>query len=62
MRALPMNKPLKLMAFAALAVLLASCSTSRAPTQKTSGTAVRAMPGLDIAKMPESELLQTRGW
>jgi pyridoxal 5'-phosphate synthase pdxS subunit len=21
-----------------------------------------AMPGLDIAKMPESELLQTRGW
>ncbi|MEO6676435.1 MAG: septal ring lytic transglycosylase RlpA family protein [Pseudomonas sp.] len=48
MRALPMNKPLKLMAFAALAVLVASCSTSRAPTQKTSGTAVRAMPGLDI--------------
>jgi len=48
MRALPMKKPLKLMAFAALAVLLASCSTSRAPTQKTSGTAVRAMPGLDV--------------
>ena len=21
-----------------------------------------AMPGLDIAKLPESELLQTRGW
>jgi len=21
-----------------------------------------AMPGLDIAKMPESELMQTRGW
>jgi pyridoxal 5'-phosphate synthase pdxS subunit len=21
-----------------------------------------AMPGLDISKMPESELLQTRGW
>ena len=21
-----------------------------------------AMPGLDIAKMPEAELLQTRGW
>ncbi|WCM50769.1 septal ring lytic transglycosylase RlpA family protein [Pseudomonas sp. WJP1] len=47
MRALPMNKPLKLMAFAALAVLLASCSTSRAPTQKSS-TAVRSAPGLDI--------------
>lgn len=47
MRALPMNKPLKLMAFAALAVLLASCSTSRAPTQKSS-TAIRATPGLDI--------------
>src|ERR1700712_561068 len=48
MRALPMKKPLKLMAFTALAVLLASCSTSRAPTQKTSSTAVRSAPGLDI--------------
>ena len=48
MRALPMNKPLKLMAYTALAVLLASCSTSRAPTQKTSSTAVRSAPGLDI--------------
>ncbi|RON21246.1 hypothetical protein BK660_11235 [Pseudomonas brassicacearum] len=48
MQALPMNKPLKLMAFAALAVLLASCSTSRAPTQKSPSTAVRATPGLDI--------------
>lgn len=47
MRALPMNKPLKLMAFAALAMLVASCSTSRAPTQKAS-TAVRSAPGLDI--------------
>lgn len=47
MRALPMNKPLKLMAFAALAVLVASCSTSRSPTQKSS-TAVRSAPGLDI--------------
>jgi rare lipoprotein A len=42
-----MNKPLKLMAFAALAVLVASCSTSRAPAQKTT-TAVRSTPGLDI--------------
>ncbi|MGW8463190.1 septal ring lytic transglycosylase RlpA family protein [Pseudomonas sp. CLCA07] len=48
MRALPMNKPLKFMAFAALAVLLASCSTSRAPAQKSSSTAVRPAPGLDI--------------
>ncbi|MGF6114380.1 septal ring lytic transglycosylase RlpA family protein [Pseudomonas frederiksbergensis] len=48
MRALPMNKPLKLMAFAALAVLVASCTTSRAPTQKSPSTAVRATPGLDI--------------
>lgn len=47
MRALPINKPLKLMAFAALAVLVASCSTSRAPAQKSS-TAVRSTPGLDI--------------
>ena len=47
MRALPMNKPLKLMAFAALTVLVASCSTSRAPAQK-SPTAVRSAPGLDI--------------
>jgi rare lipoprotein A len=42
-----MNKPLKLMAFAALTVLVASCSTSRAPAQK-SPTAVRSAPGLDI--------------
>jgi len=47
MRALPINKPLKLMAFAALTVLVASCSTSRAPAQKSS-TAVRSTPGLDI--------------
>jgi len=48
MRALPNNKPLKLVAFAALAVLVASCTTSRSPTPKTSNTAVRAQPGLDI--------------
>ncbi|WPN29492.1 septal ring lytic transglycosylase RlpA family protein [Pseudomonas sp. P5_109] len=47
MRALPINKPLKLMAFAALAMLVTSCSTSRAPAQKTT-TAVRSTPGLDI--------------
>ncbi|UST63468.1 septal ring lytic transglycosylase RlpA family protein [Pseudomonas moraviensis] len=48
MQALPKNKPLKLVAFAALAVLVASCTTSRTPTQKTPSTAVRAQPGLDI--------------
>ncbi|WP_439877747.1 septal ring lytic transglycosylase RlpA family protein [Pseudomonas prosekii] len=50
MRALPMNKPLKLMAFAGLAVLVASCSTTttRAPAQISTSTAVRATPGLDI--------------
>lgn len=48
MQALPNNKPLKLVAFAALAVLVASCTTSRTPTQKTPSTAVRAQPGLDI--------------
>jgi rare lipoprotein A len=47
MRAMPIRKPLKLMAFAALSLLVASCSTSRAPQQK-SQAAVRAMPGLDI--------------
>ncbi|MBN6774952.1 MULTISPECIES: septal ring lytic transglycosylase RlpA family protein [Pseudomonas] len=48
MQALPNHKPLKLVAFAALAVLVASCTTSRTPTQKTPSTAVRAQPGLDI--------------
>ncbi|MDL5597559.1 septal ring lytic transglycosylase RlpA family protein [Bacillus subtilis] len=48
MQALPINKPLKLVAFAALAVLVASCSTSRAPTQKYASNTVRAQPGLDI--------------
>ena len=48
MQALPNNKPLKLVAFAALAVLVASCTTSRTPAQKTPSTAVRAQPGLDI--------------
>ncbi len=45
MRALPIRKPIKFMAFAALAILLASCSTSRSPQ---SGNAVRSAPGLDI--------------
>ncbi|MDD1022911.1 septal ring lytic transglycosylase RlpA family protein [Pseudomonas sp. TNT2022 ID1048] len=47
MLAMPIRKPLKLVAFAALSLLLVSCSTSRSPQQKsTSG--VRAMPGLDV--------------
>ncbi|WP_434595226.1 septal ring lytic transglycosylase RlpA family protein [Pseudomonas sp. R4-83] len=48
MQALPNHKPLKLVAFAALAVLVASCTTSHTPTQKAPSTAVRAQPGLDI--------------
>lgn len=47
MRVPPINTPLKLVAFAALSLLVASCSTSRAPTQN-SNTAVRSAPGLDI--------------
>ncbi len=48
MRASPLKKPLKLVAFAALSLLVVSCSTSRAPTQKSGGTAIRSQPGLDI--------------
>lgn len=52
MRALPTHlplkaNPLKLVALAALSLLVVSCSTSRAPVQKNT-TAVRATPGLDI--------------
>lgn len=48
MRAMPIQQPLKLVAIAALAMLVASCTTSRAPQQKTSAAVVRAKPGLDI--------------
>ena len=48
MRASPFNQPLKLVAFAALSLLVVSCSTSRGPAQKAGGTAVRSQPGLDI--------------
>jgi len=48
MRASPFNKPLKLVAFTALSLLVVSCSTSRAPTQKSGGAVVRSQPGLDI--------------
>ena len=49
MRVSPFNKPLKLVAFAALSLLVVSCSstTSRAPAKK-GGAIVRAQPGLDI--------------
>ncbi|WP_347902203.1 septal ring lytic transglycosylase RlpA family protein [Pseudomonas purpurea] len=47
MLASPIRKPLKLVAFAALSLLVVSCSTSRAPQQKSTA-GVRAMPGLDI--------------
>lgn len=48
MRVSPINKPLKLVALAALSLLVVSCSTSRAPVQKAGGPVVRAQPGLDI--------------
>ncbi|QYN00834.1 septal ring lytic transglycosylase RlpA family protein [Pseudomonas protegens] len=47
MLAMPIRKPLKLVAFAALSLLVVSCSTSRSPQQKSSA-AVRSMPGLDV--------------
>ncbi|AHF69626.1 MULTISPECIES: septal ring lytic transglycosylase RlpA family protein [Pseudomonas] len=48
MRPLPIRTPLKVLACAGLALLMASCSsTSRSPQQQ-SGTAVRSAPGLDI--------------
>ena len=46
MRSLPIQQPLKLMAFAALTLLVVSCSTSRPTTQQ--GNVIRAQPGLDI--------------
>ena len=48
MRAMPIQQPLKLVVIAALAMLVASCTSSRAPQQKTSAAVVRAKPGLDI--------------
>lgn len=49
MQALPIPKPLKLLAYTALAVLVVSCSTSRSPYQSSSSSnTIRAKPGLDI--------------
>ena len=48
MRASLFNKPLKLVAFTALSLLVVSCSTSRGPAQKSGGSAIRSQPGLDI--------------
>src|SRR5476651_123959 len=49
MQALPIPKPLKLLAYTALAVLVVSCSTSRSPYQSSSASnTIRAKPGLDI--------------
>ena len=48
MRVSPIQKPLKLVAFAALSLLVVSCSTSRGPAQKSGGAVVRSQPGLDI--------------
>ncbi|KAF0867039.1 septal ring lytic transglycosylase RlpA family protein [Pseudomonas sp. LD120] len=47
MLVMPIRKPLKLVAFATLSLLVVSCSTSRSPQQKSS-SAVRSMPGLDV--------------
>ncbi|POA19475.1 septal ring lytic transglycosylase RlpA family lipoprotein [Pseudomonas sp. FW300-N1A1] len=47
MLASPIRTPLKLVAFAALSMLVASCSTSRAPQPKAPAAA-RPAPGLDI--------------
>ncbi|AZD10750.1 Septum-associated rare lipoprotein A [Pseudomonas chlororaphis] len=48
MLASPNRKPLKLVALAALSLLVVSCSSTQAPKQKAPTTAVRATPGLDI--------------
>jgi rare lipoprotein A len=48
MLASPNRKPLKLVALAALSLLVVSCSSTKAPKQKAPTTAVRATPGLDI--------------
>ncbi|SEM94914.1 rare lipoprotein A [Pseudomonas sp. ok272] len=48
MLASPIRKPLKLVAFTALSLLMVSCSTSRAPQPAKAPTAIRATPGLDI--------------
>ncbi|AUG04483.1 septal ring lytic transglycosylase RlpA family lipoprotein [Pseudomonas sp. 09C 129] len=48
MLASPNRKPLKLVALAALSLLVVSCSSTQAPKQKGPTTAVRATPGLDI--------------
>lgn len=48
MLASPNRKPLKLVALAALSLLVVSCSSTQAPKQKGPTTAVRSTPGLDI--------------
>ena len=50
MRSMPMQQPLKLMAFTALTLLIVSCSTSRptTTTQRQQGNVIRSQPGLDI--------------
>jgi len=48
MRSLPIQQPLKLMAFAALTLLIVSCSSNTPTRSKPQGNIVRAQPGLDI--------------
>ncbi|AJO80850.1 MULTISPECIES: septal ring lytic transglycosylase RlpA family protein [Pseudomonas] len=48
MLASPIRKPLKLVALAALSLLVVSCSSTQAPKQKSGPAVVRTTPGLDI--------------
>lgn len=48
MRAMPIRTPLRLMACAALGLLVASCSSTTTRAPQSQGSAVRSVPGLDI--------------
>ncbi|OCR24593.1 lipoprotein [Pseudomonas syringae] len=48
MPAMPIRTPLKLLSYAALALLVVSCSSTNSRSPQKGGAAVRAMPGLDI--------------
>ncbi|HEX8541686.1 MAG TPA: septal ring lytic transglycosylase RlpA family protein [Pseudomonas sp.] len=48
MPAMPIRTPLKLLSYAALALLVVSCSSTTSRSPQKGGATVRAMPGLDI--------------
>ena len=48
MPAMPIRTPLKLLSYAALALLVVSCSSNTSRSPQKGGAAVRNMPGLDI--------------